>query len=423
MLNPASAEAHFNLGNAYLKKGDWVASVVAFRAAAAIDPSKASFVGNLGLALHKSGNTAAARDAYSKALRIDPATPNVYNNLGHLLRETGDVDGAISAFRQAIQLHPGYGNAHMNLALTMLREGNLAEGLKEYEWRWESAGFEKRKWNIPIWRGESLAGKRLIIQCEQGLGDTIQFIRFFSNIADRADVLVDVPSPLISLMRSTLGVDAILQNEALAAGFDFQVGLLSLPLILGIDVPGIPGTTPYLKVPQKQVAQWSGYLEPRRELRVGLVWSGGEQFVENARRSIPLEEFQAIINIHGVKFYSLQLGSAQSQLARIGWADQVHDLSPRLKDFSDTAAILQKLDLLISVDTSVAHLAGALACPVWLLIGCHADWRWFLHRTDSPWYPTMRLFRQSQFGVWADVMCELVEALSRLKSDQIVGGE
>jgi hypothetical protein len=314
------------------------------------------------------------------------------------------LDEAEACFRRAIRLKPDYPDAHFNLAATLLAKGELQEGWAEYEWRWLTPRMKKtrRDFTQPMWRGEVAEGRTLLIHAEQGFGDCLQFSRYATLAADRgARVVVEVPGPLVRLIRDLPGVDLVVARGDELPPFDIQCPMLSLPMVFGTVLTTIPSPTSYLRAEDAQVA----VLETRLAAigpgpRIGLAWAGNprKDSPALARRSMPLERFMPVLELPGLRFFSLNKDTPAPP------DSPLVDLMDEMADFGDTAALISNLDLVISVDTAVAHLAAALGKPVWLLDRFDTDWRWLAGRRDSPWYPTLRIYRQPRQGDWDSVL-------------------
>ncbi len=342
-----------------------------------------------------------------------------FNNLGVVLRSLHRLDDACKAFRQAVELDPQFALAEFNLGTTLLLAGCYAEGWAGYRQHARIAGTSAPGPAATEWDGRPIPGQRLLVYADQGLGDTIQFARFLSSCRERsqARVIVRCQPALRRLLANSvdencLGADVICTNEVEPPQFDWHVPLASLPALLGATIADVGQSVPYLHPPalSPSLARLIGERDATR--RVGLVWQGNPRQSRDAVRSCPLEKLRPLIEVPGIRFFSLQYGAAAgAQLAAVFPAGSVVDIGGRLADFGDTAAVLGQLDLLITVDTAISHLAGALGRPVWTML-CHTpDWRWHLDRPDCPWYPTMRLFRQPVWGDWDTVVERIRGAL------------
>jgi hypothetical protein len=306
-----------------------------------------------------------------------------------------------------VSQRPDYADAHFNLAASLLLVGQFDEGWREYEWRWKQ---EKKKPHLrgfsqPLWDGGDIGDRILLLHAEQGLGDTLQFCRYVPAIAAGRRVVLEVQRPLVPLLAGLPGLERIVAQGDPLPPFDLHCPLLSLPLVLGTTLETIPGQTPYLRADPQRTAAWRERVGQLDGLKVGLVWAGNQAMSGDRRRSARLELFSELADLPGVSFVSLQKGPAASQSPPSGLI--LHDWTDDLQDFGETAALIEALDLVIGVDTAVVHLAGALGRPVWLLNRFDRCWRWLLNRDDSPWYPTLRQFRQSQPGDWRGVLREV----------------
>jgi Flp pilus assembly protein TadD len=372
---------------------------------------------NLGLALAAADRTNEAIASYRRALHVHRDHVAAWNNMGLALQAGNDVDGAIAAFRAAIARAPGFAQAHWNLSLALLLGGNYAEGWREYEWRMSAGTFGSSTVSTaPRWDGGDLHGRTLLLTTEQGLGDALQFIRFAQLLAARgARVIVHTSAALAGVLATAPGVRHVVAAGTPLPEHDLQAPLLSVPGALGVTEATIPHDVPYLAggrrpldddvtATAREVAGAAG------TLCVGLSWAGNPAHANDRRRSCPLATLAPLLELSNVVFFSLQKGDGEDQIAELPNASRIA-LLPARNDFGDKATLMQRLDLVLSVDTSNAHLAGALGRPLWLLLPYAPDWRWGLERGDSPWYPTARLYRQPRPGDWASVIEEVRAAL------------
>jgi len=417
-IRPEFAEAWCNLGVAQYAAGDFAAAIASAQRAIGLQPGYADALSNLGNALLLTGAFAPAIDAYRAAILARPTFAAAYANLGAALRDSREMAASEQALRHALHLAPESAEAHFNLALTLLSRGAYAEGWAEHEWRWALPTMPRRGFRQPQWRGETMQGQRILLHAEQGLGDTLQFIRYAPLVAARGGrVILDVPEPLQRLLATMPGVSAMAASDEALPAFDLHCPMMSLPHAFATRLETIPAPV------APQIAPALAQLWRERvlacaapgKLRVGLVWAGsprpGEARAHYAdrRRSLPLAAFAPFAGLPGLALYSLQHGVAAKApaLPGLGLIDLMHGVV----DFADTAALLGALDLVIAVDTSVAHLAATLGKPVWLLSRFDACWRWLDARDDTPWYPTMRLYRQPEPGAWAPVLARLTDDL------------
>jgi len=409
-LNPNLAAAHNNFGLLLQDRGDAARALAGYDRALALKPDYAEAHNNRGFALESAGKLDEAAAEYDCALRLKPRNAEAWNNRGGLLQAQGRLSEAAGCFDRAVALKPDFAIAHYNRALISLLEGDLEAGFRGYEWRW---GFlPKRSFPMPRWRGEPLAGQRILLHAEQGLGDAIQFLRYVPKVAAAGgEVVLEVSKPLMRLARELPDVQHVVQLGESLSECGWHCPLMSLPLAFGTRLDSIPARTPYLRIPEAAWRKadrlnWSGTC-----LRVGLVWAGNPNHRKDRQRTIPFHLLETLSVVRGVEYFSLQLGPSADQPCRSGngW---IADLTTGIEDLADTAALLNRLDLLISVDTAVAHLAGALGVPAWVLLPFAPDWRWLTGGADSPWYPSLRLFRQRQPGDWAPVLDEVRAALA-----------
>jgi hypothetical protein len=356
--------------------------------------------------------------AHREAVQLDPGFGTAHSNLGVALKEQGLIRESIVAHRCAVAVEPDHPKVHFNLAVTLLMAGEFEEGFEEYEWRWKGGvpSLKERNFPQPRWDGGDLHGKTLLLHAEQGFGDTLQFIRYAADAADRGGkVVLEAPAALVKLIRTAPGVATTLATGDPLPAFDVHLPLMSMPHVLGTRLPTIPAPVPYLTPDPTLADAWRARLDRGPELKVGVVWAGNPRHTHDHQRSIAAAALLPALAMKGARLYSLQKEPRPGDRAVIdGLADQVTDLSDLLHDFNETAAAVMALDVIITVDTSVAHLAGALGRPVWTMLPFALDWRWLLWRDDSPWYPTMRLFRQQRPGEWTSVIARVQIALTKL---------
>jgi tetratricopeptide (TPR) repeat protein len=413
--------AHNNLGIAFKEQALLDDAAACFHRALGLSPGFAEAHNNLGTVLGEQARQDAAIACYRQAIALSPDFAEAHNNLGTALRSLQRLDEAVASYRRAVRLDPEYADAHNNLAMTLLAQGDLAAGWPEYEWRWQTQhmAHAQRNFAQPQWRGEPAGGRTLLIHAEQGLGDTLHFCRYGPlAVARGLRVMLEVPGSLVRLLRSLPTIDQVVARGEPLPRFDLHCPTLSLPLALGTTLETVPNAVPYLHPDAAGVAAWETRLAamPKPGRRVGLVWAGNSRrhspagAALDARRSIAPEKLAPLFGVPGLHFVSLQK-AAPAAPVDFG----LTDLMGEVGDFADTAALIANLDLVISVDTAVAHLAAALGKPVWLLDRFDPDWRWLLGRRDSAWYPTLRIYRQPQAGDWDTVLAEVVGDLRRLR--------
>lgn len=409
--DPRDAEMHYARGTALNALGQPTKGCAALARALALQPNNASAWLNMANASVDAGDLAGAETMYRTAITLDPNLAEAHASLGHLLLEQARFYAATEACETAVRLRPDFAQAHWNLAAALLLGGDLERGFREYEWRKSHPSFRRDFLGLPgrYWQGEPLDGRVILVRAEQGLGDTIQFARYLPVLRELGGrpILVCAPT-LVPLFQSMPGIRAVPKQNPLPA-HDVWADLLSLPHLLGAKLETIPAPSGYLRAQPESAARWDQFLPKGR--RIGLVLAGNPNHKADKRRSIPFALAKILTGIPNVVWINLQHGPAAAQLQRAGGPV---DLTERLPDYAETAALIENLDLVISADTSVAHLAGALGKPAWVLLPQAPDWRWLLERSDSPWYRSIRLFRQSQAGDWTGVLKDVRTSLTSL---------
>ncbi|MCC6395585.1 MAG: tetratricopeptide repeat protein [Bacteroidetes bacterium] len=414
--DPASADAHCNLGNALRGMGNPTEALRALEKAVALRPAFAEALNSLGNALADTGMLAAAICAYQRAHECKPEYVSPLNNLAKLHREAGDLEEAERLYRQALARDPHSAEAHWGLSFIHLLNGDWEQGWEEYEWRWQLPDPpDRRTFDTPVWDGTPPGGRKLLVHCEQGLGDAIQFIRYAPLLgAQGAHVLVEAPAALAGLFRTLQGIEKVIPRGEPWPVHDAHCSVLSLPRLARTRPDNVPAAVPYLSVPETLASFWKANLEQDpRGTRIGLAWFGSRTHDNDRKRSLSLDALKPLLAMKGAVFYNLHQERLDPRLLPETGAPFV-DHSEDFQDVLATAGLLSQLDLVITVDTMVAHLAGALGKPVWVLLPFAPDWRWMLGRDDSPWYPEMRLFRQSHPGDWDGVIERVVRELSGL---------
>lgn len=453
-LKPDYLEAQCNAGRAYFGMGCWGKAMAFFQRALTLKPDLVPALHNLGLCFHKQRNLERAEECYQGVLKLDPQHLQAHVDLGNICLDRGDLEGMAAWYRKALAYTPcksdhllnisrilqsqelweealrcideslghdlRHAEAHFDRALVLLRAGRFAEGWQEYEWRFQRSNWQKAyPYRLPgkRWDGSQFPGKTLLVHCEQGLGDTLQFARYLPLVKRRGGtVIFETQEALCSLFQAFPPVDEVvaLSGDApTSRPYDFHISLLSLPRIFATTLETIPSDTPYVFADAQKTGQWNSRLAPDR-LRVGIVWAGSVWHVRDSSRSCGLEPFLRLAEIPGVQLVGLQKGPGALAALELPEHIPLVNYDEELQDFSDTAALVSALDLVISVDTAVAHLAGAMGKPVWVLLPTVADWRWLLGRDDSPWYPTLRLFRQNRNEEWAVVFSRVATELRRM---------
>jgi tetratricopeptide (TPR) repeat protein/glycosyltransferase involved in cell wall biosynthesis len=452
-INPNYTQAYNNLGIVLYEQDQSTEAIAYYRKALALNPNYHQALSNCGAALVAEGQIDPAIVLYHRAIELNPSYPEVQNNMGMALLEQGKVTAGLPYFRKAIELNPNYVDAHTNLAMGLLTLGEFGSGFETYEWRRDSRTFHKRNFAQPLWDGQPFPGKTLLIRTEQGLGDTIQFIRYVAQVKQLGDrvVVEGNHKALQPILKTIDSIDQVITKGEPLPKFDLHISLLSLPRLFKTSLTNIPDRVPYLQINQPfslELAESSTPdvvdLTTQPKLKVGIVWRSDSKNKTKQKRSCPLAIFQQILQIPQIEFYSLQkeiqpedaelLGieldrdheidrpSANQESTNQAAAQNTHQsvtiLANQLNSLNDTAAAIAQLDLVISIDTMVAHLAGALAKPVWVLLPLASDWRWLLDRADSVWYPTARLFRQSQLDDWQSVITKVCAALIEVSGDR-----
>jgi tetratricopeptide (TPR) repeat protein/glycosyltransferase involved in cell wall biosynthesis len=414
---PAYPEVLNNRGNALLGLKRFEEALASYDQALAIRSDYADALNNRGNALKELGRLDEALASFERALAIQPDYPAALNNRGNALKDLGRLEEALASYDRAIELDPEHAEHRVNRALLLLRLGSAA-GWREYEWRRKRKTWTERRFRGAEWTGENVSGKRLLLYAEQGLGDTIQFVRYGRSVGMMgAQVILEVQPQLAGLLRRLVGEAIVIRKGAELPEFDFHLPLVSVPSVLGLTMDQSRAQVPYISADPARVGLWSTRL-PAHGFRVGIAWQGHHSVPVDEGRSIPLNALAPLSRIPGVQLISLQKGAGIEQLADLPAGMTVEtlgaDFDAGADAFLDTAAVMMNLDLVITCDTAVAHLAGALGRPVWIMLKHVPDWRWMMDREDSPWYPTARLFRQCRAGDWDEVMTRVGAALAPL---------
>jgi Flp pilus assembly protein TadD len=415
-LRPSYPEAMFNRANALKALGQFEAAGAGYKQALRLRPDWPAAHNNLGLTYAQMGQFGDAVASYEQALRLAPNYSEAHNNLGLCLQAQGILDLALQHFDAALQLQPDFAAAHANRAQLWLLLGHYGRGWPEYEWRWKLPGVGLPPLPQARWDGSPLAGRTILLRAEQGLGDTLQFVRYAPLVQERGGlVLVECQPSLAALLERCPGIDGLAARGSPLPDFDVQIPLLSLPGIFQTTLATVPKTGPYVFADQQLVEHWRSELGTADGFKIGIAWKGNAKYPGDRQRSIPLHHFLTLAGIPGVHLFSLQKGPGREQLAELAEGRRITDLDSRLDEtsgaFMDTAAVMVNLDLIVTSDTATAHLAGAMGLPVWVPLSVACDWRWLLDREDSPWYPTLRLFRQTVVDSWDDVFDRLAVAV------------
>jgi tetratricopeptide (TPR) repeat protein len=421
-LRPNHALAHYNTGNALAQLGRHADAVASYDRAIALAPGHAEAHCNRGMALQELGRTNAARDSFAAAIAHKPTLAAAHNGLGTTLRALGAYREALACFARAIELRPDLAEAHVNKGQTRLLLGELPAGWAPYERRWDMAELasQRRVFAAPAWRGrEPIDGKTLLLHAEQGFGDTLQFVRYADVLAARGARIVIEVQPALERLLATTYPQVIARGEPLPP-FDYHCPMLSTPHTCATDLATIPAAVPYLAAPEADISDWAARVPRAGRLRVGLAWSGTAALKFGHDRSVPLAALAPLLAINGIQWISLQKEVREADRAALAAHPNLVRCGDALADFAATAALIATVDLVISTDTAVAHLAGALGKPLWIMLARVPDFRWLLDRADSPWYPTARLFRQPASGDWTSVIANVRGELGRL--DPSMGG-
>jgi tetratricopeptide (TPR) repeat protein len=413
--NSIFPEAYLNLGNALNDQLRLDEAMICYRRVIELKPSNPDALSNLAGVLKELGRMDEAIEYYRQALQIEPSARELNYNLGVALWETGEIAAAVDFIRRAIDLSPNYAQAHHALSMLLLLQGDFSDGWAEYEWRWQTGHLQARAFTQPLWDGRSLRDKTIVLHTEQGFGDTIQFIRYASAVKNwGGTVIVNCEKELVPLLSTCSNIDRIIARPHPLPPLDVHAPLLSLPRILRTTLNTIPREVPYLFADPSLVESWRTKLNGISGFRIGINWKGKPRRDMMRQRDINPNFFARLTDIPGIQLISLQKDSGLLELPSLPMPHSIVDLGDfdaACGAFMDTAAVMMSLDLVITSDTSIAHLAGALGVPVWVALPYVPDWRWLLDRSDSLWYPTMRLFRQKQPGDWAGVFEAIQKAL------------
>ena len=418
-ISPHMAEAHNNLGTARDEQGNYLEAIASLEQALRIRPDFAKAYNNLGIAYWHLGDYEQAASSCRKAIELTPELAEAHNNLGNVLRDEGRYDEALACYEESLKLVPDGIDAHWNRSLVWLLQGKFEEGWQEYEWRWKLRNFSTRQTDRPLWDGSALEGRTILLDAEQGLGDTLQFIRYAPLVQARGGKVVAVcQRPLMQILSNFPGIDRLVAQGEPVPPFDCYLPLLSLPKVFGTTLESVPASIPYLRPDPYLLEQWGRELASFRSFKVGIAWKGSPKNRMDSVRSIPLAAFEPLARVPGVQLISLQKGIGSEQVKEVSDRFDVIDLAQRLDltagAFMDTAAVMQHLDLVVTCDSSLGHLAGALGAPTWIALTLSPDWRWLLEREDTPWYPSVRLFRKKFVGDWSDVFERMAAALTEL---------
>jgi len=403
---PQSARVFSGLGCAYQKLHDHQRAAAAFEKALRLEPQSAATEYNLGNSSYKLGQVEQASSLFRNAVEKDPRDSASWNNLGKCLKELNRLDESIDAYNRALEIAPDFALARYGRAVSQLAAGRYPEGFQDYEWRWHL--ITPRQFQQPEWTGISAPGQTLFLHAEQGFGDAIQMVRFIPLARERVGrVILECRPELHTLFQYSECADTVIPYGMEIPSFDCRLSLISLPRALGVTLDTIPNWTPYLRASS---CEGLPPMQPGR-LKVGLAWAGNPEHHQDAARSLRLEQLAPVLQVPGVTFHNLQQPVPAGDQACLQTMSAIFRSGLKLANFLDTASVVSEMDLVISVDTAVAHLAGALGKPVWILLQHSSDWRWLLNRQTSPWYPTAQLFRQAKRNEWETPILRVAEAL------------
>jgi Tfp pilus assembly protein PilF len=413
-VQPDNADICNNLGLILSRTGQLDEAIMYYKKAIRLDPTLVDAYYNLGIIFQDKMQHSEAIAYYSKALRLDPVLIDAHYNMGIAFRDLMRINEAITCYQNAIQLDPNFATAHFNLSLALLLSGNFREGWEEFEWRWKIKELsQRRNFLQPQWNGANIPGKTLLLHAEDGFGDTIQFVRYAPLIAQHdTKVIVECQKELTSLIQNLDGVSQVVSYGDELPDFDFYCSLLRLPYVFRMTLENLPVRVSYIKPYPSLTEKWRERMKyDNSKFKIGLVWSGSAREGKLRYRSCPFEFFSVLADLDNITFYSLQKQLLENESINIPGNMKFVNYMKEIDNFSDTAALIENLDFVISVDTAVAHLAGALGKQVWTLVSFPPDWRWMLDRKDSPWYPTMKLFRQPSQGEWQVVIDNIYNEL------------
>lgn len=400
-LNPDFHIAHFNLANTYKNSGNIFKAIGHYIKALEINPNAYYSAYSLGILYKTLSLYDEAFICFEITTVINPNHVNAYINMGALRHMQGRYDEAIKLYNKAISIDTDNPDAHWNLSLTLLLTGDFKKGWLEYQWRWRLGGVINPSVNIPLWDGKS-KGESILLITEQGLGDAIQFVRYTSLLNEKGfKVSIQCQNELVNLFKVVERVEKVYSFDEDLPCFDFYSPIMSLPYLFDTDLNNIPSHVPYIFASDESIKKFDNLIQDHNKFKIGIAWAGKSTHKDDNNRSIKLSRFKPLFDIADIDFYSLQIGDASFEGRAF---DKLIDLTDYINDFYDTAGLIYHLDLIITVDTAVAHLSGAMAKKVWILLPFCPDWRWLLNREDSPWYPTVRLFRQAKSGDWDEVI-------------------
>ena len=402
-----------------------------YQVAVQLQPNNIHAMMDLANALHMLNRNMEALEMYKNVLEISPNAISALYNFGFTLKRMGHIEQTLAVYEQVLALKPDYAAARFSRSTLYLTMGDLERGFEEYEWRWKAYNETAKRFNCPMWEGEDLTDHTLLVHAEQGLGDTIQFVRYLKLLKTRfptLTIVLESQTPLITFLKQQSYIDRIIARNEQPPFAHYQIPLMSIPRVLKTTLETIPQQTPYLEHDEALTAEWKKKLADDQTFKVGICWNGNAQYRSASLRraviakSVELSLLEPLSEIEGVTLYSLQRVTGEDQLQQCTFKDKIgafdHSFDQQHGRFMDTAAVMQQLDLIITVDTGTAHFAGALHRPTWIMLPFPADWRWLRNRTDSPWYPTVQLFKQTKTGDWQPVIKQITKELKRLAAQK-----
>lgn len=399
-------------------------SIAAYRQALALQPDFPIALNNLGNSLRYTNQVEQADQCFEQAIRLKPDYLNAYKNRGTLHVWTGSIERGLKWYERALAINPNEAELHRNLGVIYLLQGRFEEGWREYRWRWKVGDLHRPQLTAPVWDGRGVNGKSILLTAEQGLGDTLNFVRFARLLRERgAKTIVHCQAALLALLQQSPELGPMYPNTLqFESRLDMHCSLLDVADVLNVTAESIPSYPSYIQPSAHLSSYWSARLPKKNEaMRIGIAWQGNPDHQADIFRSVPLSQFEPLTEVPGVEWFSLQTGFGVEQMAQ--WRGKKplqtfgEDVDKTSGPFMDTAAIMRRLDLVITSDTSIAHLAGALGVPTWIALNYIPDWRWLLQRPDSPWYSSVRLFRQPTLGNWTALFQEMLGALSELAAN------
>ena len=430
-IDPQSFEAYHHLGIAFRQLEKLEEAIDAYRKAVALQPKNIHLLMELANALNIANHNHEALEIYEKILEINPNVISALYNFGFTLKKIGNLERALDVYDHVLAKKADYAPARFRRSTICLALGDFEQGWQEYEWRWKAYSQDAKKFNLPLWEGEDLTNRTLLVFAEQGLGDTIQFVRYLQLLKEKyspIQIILESQDPLVTLLEIQPYIDRVTSRHEQPPPCDYQIPLMSLPRIMQTTLETIPGNTPYIAAAPHLIEFWRKRLAADTNFKIGICWQGNAQYSTQslrhavAAKSIPLKLFAPLCDLEGVSVYSLQRIDGTEQISDCGFTDKLLVFDKTFDQlhgrFMDSAAVIKNLDLVISVDTGVCHLAGALNTQTWVLLPFPADWRWLQNYTDSPWYPTVRLFGQKDSEQWEPVMNRVVCEVQNLLTNK-----